>query len=62
MTTLYDDCCALCYASRDEMCHIFRENQLAMRSSEKYYQGLEEIEDGLTEMVNTSSELNVKVF
>jgi len=62
LTTLYDDCCVLCYASRDERCHIFRENQLAMRSSEKYYQDLEEIEDGLTEMVNASLELNVQVF
>jgi hypothetical protein len=26
------------------MCRIFRENQLAMRTSEKYYQDLEEIE------------------
>jgi hypothetical protein len=33
-----------------------------MRSSEKYYQDLEEIEDGLTEMVNASLELNVQVF
>ena len=38
-----DGCCALCYATRDEMRRFYREHEFEMRTVEKYQQDLEAI-------------------